>query len=48
MTTIGVANTHLAPELHEAHAVIASLTDLEVQAPLSEGTFKITVQLKSS
>jgi mannitol-1-/sugar-/sorbitol-6-phosphatase len=48
MTTIGVANTHQASELHEAHLVIKSLTDLEVRIPSSDGDSRISVSLKAS
>jgi sugar-phosphatase len=48
MTTFGVANTHQASELHEAHLVIKSLTDLEVSMGSSAGVSRISVRLKIS
>ena len=48
MISIGVTNTHQASALHEAHAVITSLTDLEVGLRSSDGVSRISVRLKTS
>jgi len=43
MISVGVTNTHEASALHEADAVITSLTDLEVVVHSSEGASRISV-----
>ena len=48
MISIGVTNTHQASALHEAHALITSLTDLEVGLRSSDGVSRISVRLKTS
>jgi sugar-phosphatase len=44
MIALGVTNTHGASELHEAHAVITSLTDLEVALNSSEDTRRMSIR----
>ena len=48
MISVGVTNTHEASELHEADALIASLTDLEVVVSSSDGASRISVRLKKA
>lgn len=43
MTTLGVTNTHEPSELREAHALISSLTDLEVTLHSAPEAGRITV-----
>ena len=48
MISVGITNTNQASALHEAHAVITSLTDLELGVRSSDRASRFSVRLKTS